>query len=164
MDTSYLISYLQHNKNVRNDQTVQAYEVINRLKYKGYKMRISEISLGELITVSMNKSTAGVNLEDLEILKSIIEKNEFEIYRLDRGRLGRFTDLVSRLKKDRKIDPTDVLILAYSMADKESKGLLTFDNKMIGSKIVTDVRKENLRDRKGFVVTNDPFSHQGSFP
>ena len=53
-----------------------------------------------------------------------------EIYSLRREEMKRFVDLLNRLRSSRRepgqaLEPTDCMIVAYSMTDKESRGLLT---------------------------------------
>ena len=81
-----------------------------------------------------------------------------EIYGLRREEMKRFVDLVNRLRSRHEPghapEPTDCMIVAYSMANRESHGLLTFDGKLIQSRRVEDVVERHLKDRKRFEVTD----------
>ena len=81
-----------------------------------------------------------------------------EIYSLRKEEMKRFVDLLNRLRSRREPghapEPTDCMIVAYSMADKKSRGLLTFDGKLIQSRRIKDVVERHLKDRKRFEVTD----------
>lgn len=90
-------------------------------------------------------------------LYDLCRTNRIEIYHLDKEGLGRFTDLVNRIRgRERYIEATDTLIVAYSIADKECRGLLTFDRNLIDSKYLKDLIAKHVRDRKGYTITDQP--------
>jgi hypothetical protein len=74
-----------------------------------------------------------------------------EIYSLRREEMKRFVDLLNRLRSKREpgraLEPTDCIIVACSTADKESRGLLTFDRKLIQSKRIKDAVERHLKEK-----------------
>ena len=85
------------------------------------------------------------------------QTGRIELHRLDKRSLGRFTDLVNRIKKrDPYIEAMDVLIVAYSMIDKKCRSLLTFEGKLINSRSLKDLIFEHIQDRKGYTITDRP--------
>jgi len=51
------------------------------------------------------------------------------------------------LKEDRNIDPTDAIISAHALSDKNSVYLFTMDTGMIGSMVLTTI-SENLKNNR----------------
>lgn len=152
LDTCYLMAYLKLAST--DDQVRRASEVVHRLLSKQYIIRFSQVALGEFIDV-LTKEGLHVTLGDL--LDFLNPSRGFEVFRLDRRGIGRFTDLVNMIKrKDRYIEPTDVLILAYSIADRDCRGLLTFERKLIDSKSLKDLIGKHAQDRKRFTITDYP--------
>ena len=122
---------------------------------------MSEVAVGEFLEVAAFKDLA-VSPDDL--LREIKDK-KIIVCRLNKRQLGRYTDLVNKIRskitksrKDRQIDATDIQILACSMVDKECKGLLTFDGPLINSKTLETLIKEHIQDRR-YVVTDYPFKN-----
>lgn len=153
-DTSYLIEYLRHRE---ADTSRQAREVVNRLQNIGYGIRISQVAVGELLEMMVRKP----ELRDLTegFFSFITSKKDVTVYRLKREDLGRFTALVNHIKgkikgEERKIDGTDVQIVACSMVDRECRGLFTFDDKLITSKAIKDVIFDHVRNRKRYSITD----------
>jgi hypothetical protein len=87
----------------------------------------------------------------------MINQKSISICNIPMKRLGRFVDLVSKIKsKNQRIDSNDILILACSISDKECKGLLTFDQELIYSKEIDYVVRSHVSDRKNFTITDRP--------
>jgi len=140
----------------------QASEQVNRLLNKGFTIKISEVVAGEflgMVALPYKKLSDSLPSRLVELVKT---KKGIIIYRLDKKQLGRLTDLVSYIKgkikgaKDRGIDGTDVLILAYSIVDRECRGLVTFDEALINSKSLKDLVKDRVKDRKTYTITDRP--------
>jgi predicted nucleic acid-binding protein len=158
LDTNYLISYLQSSY-THSDEARHASQSIEHLLYNGYLIEVSEVVVGEFMKVLVDKKgelgTSPTNL--LSELYTFCTHSGVELYRLDAKRLGRFTDLVNRIKKkERYIEATDVLIVAYSIVDRRCKGLLTFDQNLINSRSLKELIDECAQDRKGYTITDQP--------
>ena len=123
------------------------------MRSKGYEIRVSQITIGEFFDVLAKKHLP----IDPSRLPELIRKGDIDVSSVDKQRLGRFADMVNKVRKgDPYIEPTDVLIVARSIADKECKGLLTFERKLLESKGLKKVTGKHTQDRKAYSITEDP--------
>jgi len=133
-----------------------ANEAINRIISKQQPIKISEVALGEYFRILVDKEFK----EDPEALLShalfkIKQRTTISICVLPIEKLSRFISLIGHIKsKNQRIDFTDVIILACSLADEECRCLLTFDQELIQNKDINDVVKKETKDRKGFLITD----------
>lgn len=158
LDTSYLIAYIQR-KFVRVDEAVTASKVIGRLRSKGYDIRVCVVTVGEAINLILKKgSRVGARPDQLIWeLYNELESRNLTLWLPERRHLGRITNIVNMVKrKDKHIDAMDVLIVAFSIADKECRGFLSFDRDVIQSRALKKLVEEHARDRKRFVITDWP--------
>lgn len=92
----------------------------------------------------------------LEWLRTECERGDFEMYSPAKGDLGRYTNLVTQIrKKDNTIGSSDVLIIAQSMVDKKCSAFLTFDSVLIQSRGLKEVIKEHVKDRRRYVISEE---------
>jgi len=149
-----------------------ANDSIHKLRSEEYLLRISDVAAGELVRKGIEKwrslTESPAKKEEFErILAGFfaeLKKQEVEVYSLKREEVGRFSDLLNHLRSRRRkiggkpagdpLRPPDSLIVAYSMADPESFGLLTFDTDLLFSQRVTVVVEEKIRNKKRFEVTD----------
>jgi len=133
-----------------------AYRALKELDSRGYEVKISHVALGETLQVLYEK--------DLQIspktLFSLIKSGEIRVYGLERERVGKFLDFLGRINKkeqrnERPIPPPDSLIVAYSMVDRNCRGLLTFDSELIQSRRLKTLILNKLRYKK-FEITDRP--------
>lgn len=158
LDTSYLLAYLSP-PDPSFPETRMASAVLGKLRADGYGLRVSEPALGEAVGQLVLKDLSAQAVSLLEVLAP---KGLITVFRLERGRLGRFTDLVNRLKgglrgRARRIDAADIVILALSMADRECVGLLTLDQQLMENRHILTVAAKHTRDRRRFTITNNPY-------
>jgi len=111
------------------------------------------IAAGEFVKVMAEKGDEHC----LSHFRKLVRDKTILVSPLEKRRLGRFTDLVNQLKKAEYLaGSTDVLIAAQSMADRECRGLLTFEDRLIHSMSLKDIIRTSVRDRK-FNITDDPW-------
>jgi hypothetical protein len=145
LDTCYLFSLLLKEK----DRERIARDSLRKLKERGYAIRVSAVAM-RAVKEAIDKR--------ITFSSDLLSSLGVEIYSLGREEMKRFVDLLNRLRSRREpghaLEPTDCMIVAYSMADKESRGLLTFDGKLTQSRRIKDVVERHLKDRKRFEVTD----------
>jgi hypothetical protein len=142
-------------------ETRHVRDVIGWLTSKGYDIKVSEVALGELIKVLAKKERRlPVSSSDLlSRLLDILEKEEKTVCRLDRMPLRKFTILMNRIISQGETSwaqPSDLMILAYAIADEKCKGVLTLDLNFISDSTLTRFLKDPATGRRGFVITSDP--------
>lgn len=116
-------------------------------------MKIAEIMVGEFVKVVFEKR---LNENMLANFFASVEGGEFAVCRVEASELIQFLDLIPKIRsKENRAEVTDALIIAQSMSDGISRGLLTFDGKLLDSRGLTEVISENLGGRK-FRITEDP--------
>lgn|GEM_PF-2949310 len=138
-----------------------AKDSLHKLQRRGYLLRVSDVAAGELVRKGIEKRSSTEPFPDFF---ATLKELGVEVYSLKREEVGRFSELLNFLRSPHRevggkpagdpIRPPDSLIVAYSMADRESSGLLTFDTDLLFSKRVAVVVRERIRNRKGFRVTD----------
>jgi len=165
LDTSYLFPLLFPSLEER-DKCRIANDSIRKLQSRGYLLRISDVAAGELVRKGMEKrrslTESPAKREFDQILAGFfvrLEELGVEVYSLKREEVKGFGELLNQLRSRHgkvgdPLRPPDSLIVAYSMADQESFGLLTFDTDLLFSRRVAVVVEERIRNKKGFEVTD----------
>lgn len=118
---------------------------------KDYAIKATTTVLGEALKVCSEK-----NKHDcLESLRAHLQKgNKITIHEPDLDELGRFSESLSIVKKRLwGVDSMDIRVLAEALADRTSRGLLTFDNKFVNNTGWSKLRQEAIW-RKGFTVSD----------
>jgi predicted nucleic acid-binding protein len=152
LDTCYLIDDLTVQKNNREPHRI-AKRVIDRLNYKGIKLSISQIAVGEFIKVAARD---GYRDEVIVEFYDSLRRNRYEITGVAPSDTDGFVELSKELRGvEGYIGQTDVLIVAHSMVDAECMGLLTFADDLISNPTIDAVKRKRVN--REFVITSDPF-------
>lgn len=146
LDTSYLFHLLAPEK---RDEARVARDSLSKLRGRGYTLRISDVAMGELVKLGVKKGLP------LERLPNVLDRERIEVYSLKREEVNEFINIVNHLRsrhlEGEELHPPDCLIVAYSMTDRESRGLLTFDRNLIENRRIPEIKR--LKRRK-FEVTD----------
>jgi len=151
LDTSYLLSYISKQPwsewlSEDKEQARTARSVIQRLGSENVKVPV--IVWGEVVTQLREK---GVNMGITPML------SDFETAWLKREETNIFSQIVRKLsERDARLQPFDCLIVAFAMACSECRGLLTFDTRLIKSKAIQEILKEEYGNRS-FIVSDGPW-------
>lgn len=96
---------------------------------------------------------------DLDVLPKVLERGTLEIGHVKEEDLMLYSNLIPQVRKaDKLFESSDVRILAFSMADKDCRGLLTFERKLIDSAGIRRFIAKQVNFKKGHVITDDPFA------
>ncbi|MEM4497355.1 MAG: hypothetical protein QW692_00830 [Nitrososphaerota archaeon] len=151
LDTNYLINYLSFKHDLiaksmsidRNARTI-ANSVIKSLSRR---IKIPFIVISEAAGKLMEHE---INIGIIEIL------GDLEIAFLRRELIANFSSILRDLAEmDRRLEPMDCMIAAFSIASPECLGLLTFDSKLIENRAIKNIVEEKYPGRE-FLVTSDP--------
>ncbi len=144
LDTNIIVGYLKK----KNDERVHSNKIINELKRKrpNVTVVIPQVVLGEAITKIIEKEEEGELVEDpLYKLGKIIKDVNAETPSPTPESL----QVASRLlKKDTRLKPTDALIVAQALCDRNSTLLVTTDRDLIGNKEITKYEEIMRREEK----------------
>lgn len=115
---------------------------------------IPDLCVGEMVQVVAEKK-----LEvDFEHLLREFRKGRLVMGHVKEEDLTLYSNLIPKIRKaDQRLESSDIRILAFSMADRDCRGLMTFDRKLIES---TGLRKFITREvtfKKEHLITDDPF-------
>jgi hypothetical protein len=150
------LQYAEHK--AHDDQGKTAYESINRLKSKGYSIKVSYAAVGELFKVLQEKEDK-LRSDPMNLLQELwnrCKSNHFEMYCPSKEELRRYIDLVNRIRgTDRFIKPADALIIGQSMADKSCNFFLTFDRYLFESHDLEKVIRGHIQYKK-YTITSAP--------
>ncbi|MEM3398045.1 MAG: hypothetical protein QXQ84_03120 [Nitrososphaerota archaeon] len=92
----------------------------------------------------------GINIGIIEIF------GDLEIAFLKRELITDFLNILQDLaERDKRLEPMDCMIAAFSIASPECLGLLTFDSKLIKNRAIKNIVEEKYPGRE-FLVTSDP--------
>jgi hypothetical protein len=155
LDASYLFPLLFPSLEEKDNYRT-AQDSIHKLQNRGYLLRISDVAAGELVRKGIEKRRSSAGSSDFF---ATLKELGVEVYSLRREEVGRFSELLNFLRSPHRevggkpagdpIRPPDSLIVAYSMADRESFGLLTFDTDLLFSRRVAAVVGERMKNKKG---------------
>lgn len=136
------------------DQTELASRSINSIRAKGVTATIPDICVGELVRVVGEKK-----LEiDLQVLLKELGKGRLAVGHVKEDDLMLYSNLIARIRKvDKFPESSDVRILAFAMADRNCRGLLTFERKLIESTNLQRFIAKQVNFKKGHLITDDPF-------
>ena len=77
---------------------------------------------------------------------------------VNRDDLRHYSDLIVKIwKVDSYLESTDVRILAMSIADRESRGLLTFEGELLSNPALLKFIAREVNFKRGHLITDDPF-------
>jgi hypothetical protein len=124
------------------------------MRSKGIRAVMPDICLGELVKVSAKK---GMELDMGEVSKHIADE-KMTVGHVRPEDLRHYSSLVAKVQRvDSYLESTDVRILAMSIADRECKGLLTFEGKLLGNPALLKFIAREVTFKKGHLITDDPF-------
>ena len=130
IDTSYIMGLAEDDKEIIN--------IFYGLKNPSFSIRVPQIVMGEAIAVISTKSNA-YNLQQrlATHMTEYIPPNAIKPFKFE------MLDIVYNLKKkDNRLDPTDALITAQALEDKNSKFLFTHDNTILKSSGIRELEEE----------------------
>jgi hypothetical protein len=141
-----------HPKN--RDQSGLASDSINSLLSRGTQVVVPDICFGELVQVVGEKK-----LEvDFGHLLRELGKGRLVVRHVGEKDLMHYSNLVPKIwKADRLLESTDVRIIALSIADRECRGLLTFEKKLIESAGLRKFIAKEVTFKKSYLISDDPF-------
>jgi len=154
LDTNYLLNFLSF-RNKKLSKVIAA-------KHEQIQVANSVIkSLEKHIKVPIIVVAETVHqLHELGVNVGISELMVFETSYLKREHLCYFVKLMHKLsEKDPMLESMDCMIVAFSLADPQCVGLLTFDANLHSNRAIQDVLRETFTDRD-FVITDDPRSRK----
>ncbi len=115
---------------------------------------IPDVCLGELVKVSAQKKLQ----IDFKEVTSELEKGKMTVGHVKERDLRHYSNLVPKVRgADRYLESTDVRILAMSMADRDCRGLLTFEGKLIENPGLLKFIAKEMTFKKNYLITDDPF-------
>jgi hypothetical protein len=121
---------------------------------KGIEAMIPDMCAGELIRV-VGEKRLQIDFEDM--IKEL-RKGKLGVRHVEERDLMLYSNLIPKIRKaDRLLESSDVRILALSMADRECRGLLTFERKLIESAGLRRFIDREVNFKKGYFITDDPF-------
>jgi hypothetical protein len=125
--------------------------VIHHLLSKQYQVKTGITVLGEALKVCAEKDKHGC----VQNLMAHLSRGEkLIIHEPDGEELARLSKTIESVaKRDWRIGTMDRRILAETLADDTSHGLLTFDNAFMSDAGLSSLRQEAVW-RKGFMVTD----------
>jgi hypothetical protein len=95
---------------------------------------------------------------DLNQLLSEVTKERLVIGHVTKEDLMRFSNIIAQIRRvDKYPESTDVRIVAYSMADKDCQGLLTFERKLIESAGLKRFITDHVKFKRSYSITDDPY-------
>jgi len=155
LDTNYLIelleSFLPRRKSP--DQADFASEAVHGLGSKGFEVCVSDTVVGETVNVIITKKYP-IHLNDFA---SLIQKKQLKIVHVREDEFRHFARILIDVRKaDRELETNDVRIIAHSMVDRECRGLLTFERKLIESRTLKEFIATKVRFKKRYSVTDNP--------
>jgi predicted nucleic acid-binding protein len=136
------------------EQTELATKTVNGMIAKGIRAVIPDICMGELVKVSAKKR---LELDFEEVSKCIAEE-KIVVGHVKLEDLRHYSSLVAKVSGvDSYLESTDVRILAMSIADRDCKGLLTFEGKLLGNPALLTFIAREVNFKRGHLITDDPF-------
>ncbi|MEM1689633.1 MAG: hypothetical protein QXX33_01210 [Candidatus Hadarchaeales archaeon] len=159
LDTSYLFPLLLPDIEGDKEKIRIAQKNVKILQQQKNEVRVSQVALGEFFSEVIEKIKKNMSLSLTDICQEFLQY-ELEIYWLKKegNEIGRFINFVNDLRSRKgngwEIDPMDCMIVACSMADRESFGLLTFDKNLIESRRISEIVKKHP-DIKKFKITDN---------
>ena len=129
----------------------------NQLNHNTYEVVISQIALGELVSVTMRDFNEPAELANKlgKLYEHISDVLDVSICLPPPNKKS--IEIAIELKTgDNNLDMTDLLIVAQALADKDSQRFLTRDKKLLDSEIIKkkeeELRNNNERNQKLKIV------------
>jgi hypothetical protein len=120
----------------------------------GLGAELSEVVVGEFIKVAIRDRYKESVIMDF-VRRG--QQEHFKICPIGNFDIPLFSQLVAEIRTEESwIEPTDVLIIAQSMATTNCVGLLTFENKLIHNETLLYIRDNRLEQKENFVITDYP--------
>jgi len=155
LDTYYLLEVVMKR---RNKRTVE--HLLSRIKSPSFKIMVPQIVLGEATAKIF--SMCSENNESpcmlVEKVADLLQKYQINVKNcLPPPRKEAFAIMAELADRDEMLDATDIMILAYALADPDSKFLFTTDTKMLRNARIKEYDRY-LRDDKRrnttLIITN----------
>lgn len=146
LDSSIIIGCIDE----EDEKNKVAKGILNKLKskvkvQKGIKTVISPIVWGEVLKYILE-------IEDINRKHNIFSNLYYLVKELNIKEVGLKEDTVNFasiiLKKDKRIEPSDAIIIAHAFQDNFSTHLVTFDRKILTSKALRDIQEEIGRKKR----------------
>ena len=124
------------------------------MRAKGISAILPDVCLGELVKVSAKK---GLRL-DLEEVSKHLSEEKMAVGHVREEDLRHYSNLIVKIcRADSYLESTDVRILGMSIADRECRGLLTFEGKLLGNPALLKFIAREVNFKRSHLITDDPF-------